>query len=241
VRLEYCFFLPSTLLHYPPSERIPVMRAVVMFVLSFVASTLGYMVTFPNGEEGTGWTTEGPQMVEWTSVDTDSSTFVLVLTNQQLSGFVPLTLLNSVTGSAGSVEVNPPSGGFIPGSGYRLNFMTSPDNPDDSDAILAQSNQFDITSSGSLVSSTSASNSVISQTTLTNIYGSTGTTGVTGTPGLAGTSGVTGTSGLTGASGSSSSSGTGITPTSTSGAASSRYPVQTSLLVIFSLLSFTLA
>jgi len=221
LRHEYVFFPPPSLSFQPTS----VMRAVVIFVLSFVASTLGYMVIFPNGDDGTGWTTQGPQLVNWTFVSTDPPNFVLNLTNQQMFGFVPMTLVNEVTGSTGSIEVNPPSGGFKPGSNYRIDFVTSPEDPNDSGGILAQSNQFNITGPGS--SSASGTGSGTTGTTSYIQYGSTGTSGLSGTAGVSDSSGSSGTD-------------TGLLPTSSS-AASSRYPIQTNLLVLFSFLGFTLA
>jgi len=194
------------------------MRAVVIYVLSFVASTLGYMITFPNGDEGTGWTTAGPQTVNWTTVTTDPPTFMLNLTNQQISGFVPQILINQVNGSAGSIQVTSPFGGFIAGSAYRIDFVTSPDNLNDAGGILAQSNQFNITGPDS---SGSSANSTSTQTAIN--YGSTGTDTATDLGGGSATD-------------------TSLLPTSSnSGATSSRYPIQTSLLVVFSLLGFTLA
>ena len=63
-----------------------------------------------------------------------------------MPGFMTITLENNVDGSTGSIQVNPPSGGFTQGSGYRIDFVKS---PDDLNTIYAQSNQFNITSSSS--------------------------------------------------------------------------------------------
>jgi len=197
------------------------MRAVVIFVLSFVASILGYQILTPGEQNGVqiGWTNSGPQSVTWKRVNTDDATFDAVLTNQVMSGFTDQTLATNVDGTTGSTQFSPPSGTFPTGAGFRLNFMST----QQADTILAQSNQFNITAS-----STSGSTS-----------GTTG--GTTGTT-------VTATSSPTSQTGFSDSSGTStdIIPTSststspTSGAASS-YPAQTGLLALISFLGFALA
>jgi hypothetical protein len=191
------------------------MLTVVPFVLAFVASALAYMVTFPNSQEG--WTNTGSQTVNWTMVDTDQVSFEIVLTNQQLSGFQSETLIALADGSSSFATVNAPSGGWQPAGDYRVDFVNSTDG-----SILAQSGDFNITSS-----STSSATGTSGATT-----GTGGTTIVISTASTPSTA--------TGTSGSSASSGASVVPTSSSAAALS-YPVQTCFLGLFSLLGFVLA
>jgi len=192
------------------------MRAVVIFVLSFVASILGYQILTPNDE--VGWTNSGPQNVTWIRVDTDSSTFTAVLTNQVITGFTSQTLATNVDGTTGSTQFSPPGGTFPTGSGFRLDFV----NTQELDTILAQSNQYNITDA----SSTSGT----SGTTGTTVTATSSPTSQTGSSDSSGTSaGIIPTS-----------SASSTSTNSTSGAASS-YRAQTGLLVLFSFLGFALA
>lgn len=54
-----------------------------------------------------------------------------------------------VNGSMTSIMVNPPSAGWVDGSDYRVNFVR---NTQSDDGILAQSDQFNISSSTSTTS-----------------------------------------------------------------------------------------
>ncbi|KAI0650216.1 hypothetical protein C8Q79DRAFT_998108 [Trametes meyenii] len=130
------------------------MRSVaVLFALA--ASALAYQVTEPTNS--TGWTTSGPNQVSWNKVDTDSANFTIVLVNQ--ASFPPTSqvLAALVDGSLGKTNVNPPSGGWKAGTGFQVNLVKDAENLN---TILAQSNQFSITTSTSSTFSSATSGSI---------------------------------------------------------------------------------
>ncbi|KJA29874.1 hypothetical protein HYPSUDRAFT_101899, partial [Hypholoma sublateritium FD-334 SS-4] len=99
-------------------------------------------VTSPN--EVQGWTNQGGQPLVWTRVDTDALNFTALLVNQvraQISGFSPQILAALVDGTLGKVNLNPPSGGWTVGSGFRVNLVA---NDTQLNTILAQSPTFNI-------------------------------------------------------------------------------------------------
>lgn len=104
----------------------------------------------------------------WTRVDTDPLNFTALLVNQvlvvsplpcpsfsfftqQISGFSPQILAALVDGTLGKVNLNPPSGGWTVGSGFRVNLVA---NDTQLNTILAQSPTFNITASTSTSSTT---------------------------------------------------------------------------------------
>jgi hypothetical protein len=131
-----------------------------------------------------------------------------------LNGYVTEVLQALVIGSAGFIQVNPPSGGWVPAPDYRVDFVQD---AADQSTIYAQSGDFNITGSSTTSSTSSTSGATI----------------VLPNP----TANPTDTTGISGSSASSSAS---ILPTSSSAAALS-YSVQTGLLGLFSLLGFALA
>ncbi|KAG2369639.1 hypothetical protein BDR07DRAFT_1266769 [Suillus spraguei] len=125
------------------------MRSSAAILLASIASAFAYQVTSPGSSQG--WTTSGPNYLTWERVDTDPSNFTAVLTNNQ--GAMPQgdQVLNAlVDGTLGTIQCNPPSGGWPQGPGFRVNLATDAQNIDQ---LLAQSNQFDITSTTSSTSS----------------------------------------------------------------------------------------
>jgi len=154
------------------------MRSVAL-ALSFAASAWAYTVTVPSQTQG--WTNSGSQTLSWTRVDTDALNFTAVLTNQDRS-ILPSNneILDAlVNGTDGTISVNPPSAGWVVGSGYQVNLVQD---PNDLDTIYAQSSQFSITasttsgsaSSTSVTTSTSA-NTAVTYVTPTTTGTSTGT------------------------------------------------------------------
>ncbi|PIL36927.1 hypothetical protein GSI_00617 [Ganoderma sinense ZZ0214-1] len=127
------------------------MRA-VFALLSFAASALAYSVIEPDAT--TGWTTSGPNVVVWQMVSTDPANFTIVLNNQNVTPATTQVLAALVGGSLGNVTVNPPSGGWKAGKGFRVNLVKD---SQDLNSILAQSPQFDIVASSSSTFSTSVS------------------------------------------------------------------------------------
>ncbi|ORX37645.1 hypothetical protein BD324DRAFT_622712 [Kockovaella imperatae] len=130
----------------------------VISAIILAALANGISVNSPNAysewQSGTS-----SQTVTWTAVSTDPSSFLIQLVNQQ--GFLPngpVTLSSSTnTGSPNqqnSATVSYPSGSWPEGHGFQINLMSSDQN---NAAILAQSNQFNITSGGSSSNSNSVS------------------------------------------------------------------------------------
>jgi len=126
------------------------MRSVAL-LLAFVSSAFAYSVLSPNGAQG--WTNQGAQLLTWQRVDSDRLNFTCVLTNQNITGFNPQILAALVDGTLGKANMNPPSGGWPTGSHFRVNLVQD---ATDTNTILAQSPEFDITPSTSSKSSSSA-------------------------------------------------------------------------------------
>ncbi|KAG8926648.1 hypothetical protein FRC03_000830 [Tulasnella sp. 419] len=111
-----------------------------LVLASLIASVLAIQITSPTNR--TVWSVTGSNTVTWTSVNTDPSTFKLVLVNADRS--VNQELAASVNTADGTISVRPPSGDFPEGTDMRINFLsTDPKNT----GILAESNQFTISSS----------------------------------------------------------------------------------------------
>lgn len=112
------------------------------------------------------------QTVEWQAVSTDPTSFAIELVNQ--AGFLqnsPVVLVaNQSTGSSGqtnSATVTFPNGPWPTGTGFQINLISSSTGQA---AILAQSQQFNITGGGS--NSTMPSSSASSPTTLSGVSAS---------------------------------------------------------------------
>ncbi|KAF8842719.1 hypothetical protein BDN67DRAFT_898623 [Paxillus ammoniavirescens] len=132
------------------------MRAFVT-VLFAVSSAFAYQVTSPGNTQG--WTSTGPNTLEWVRVATDPLNFTAVLTNTNRA-VMPQNdqVLNAlVDGTLGTIVCNPPSGGWPLGSGFRVNLAQDAQHLD---TLLAQSNEFSITlPNGSTTSTTPSSQS----------------------------------------------------------------------------------
>jgi len=129
------------------------MRSIV-FLLAFISSAFAYTVLTPNSAQG--WTNHGAQLLTWTRVDSDRQNFTALLTNQNITGFQSQVLAALVDGTSGSANLNPPSGGWPTGDGFRVNLVQD---ATDLNTILAQSPQFSITTGTSTLSSTLSSSS----------------------------------------------------------------------------------
>ncbi|WWC92846.1 uncharacterized protein L201_007807 [Kwoniella dendrophila CBS 6074] len=125
-------------------------------------------ITVESPDRDTIWQSgTSSQSISWKAVSTDPQSFVVQLVNQV--GFLtdsPVTLIaNQSTGSSDIVNtatVSFPNGNWPEGTAFQINFMSSDKN---NAAILAQSNQFNITSGGSSSSSSSSSSSASSSAT----------------------------------------------------------------------------
>ncbi|WVR08043.1 hypothetical protein IAU60_005087 [Kwoniella sp. DSM 27419] len=143
-----------------------------MYKLSITAAALSLLaltgaVTVESPDRDTVWQSgTTSQTISWKAVTTDPESFVVQLVNQ--AGFLsnsPVTLIQDQDrGSPDIVNtatVTFPNGNWPVGTAFQINFMSS----DKSNAaILAQSNQFNITSGGSSSSSSSSSSAVSSST-----------------------------------------------------------------------------
>ncbi|KAF8969472.1 hypothetical protein BDZ97DRAFT_246515 [Flammula alnicola] len=132
------------------------------YVLAFATSAFAYSVLSPNAAQG--WTNQGAQLLTWTRVDTDRQNFTALLTNQQISGYNPQVLDALVDGTLGKINVNPPSGGWPTGSGFRVNLVQD---ATDLNAILAQSDNFTISQSSSTLSGSTTVNTATGITIIT--------------------------------------------------------------------------
>ena len=143
--------------------------------LSLIASTWAIMVTEPT--QGTVWSSKGPNQVSWQSVDTDPTTFAIVLVSIIRSstarrvvtllriqvvnqGHFVRTLVPNVDGTKGTVII---SDNDLPaGNGFQINVVKS---AQELNTILAQSDDFAISGSGG--GSTGSSSSIQGTTSTT--------------------------------------------------------------------------
>jgi len=129
------------------------MRAFSVFSASllFVATALGISVTSP--VEGASWdASKSTQSVAWDFVSTDTPSLSISLVNMVVNPSVNIVLKEDVTTSSGSATVNAPSSGWPTGKGYQINLIQKNNN-----AILAQSQQFNITGTTTPLSSSVSS------------------------------------------------------------------------------------
>ncbi|ORY34693.1 hypothetical protein BCR39DRAFT_514034 [Naematelia encephala] len=158
------------------------------------------------------------QVIEYTPVSTDQSSFAIELVNQKgfLSNSPVVLVANQSTGTAGqsnSVTVTYPSGAWPTGYGFQINFVSSSTNSDS--AIYAQSNQFNITSGGSSSSSSSSTSSsssastssVVAPTTISQTASSTTTVSTTSSAATSGSAAGDASGGIPNAASASASSG----------------------------------
>ncbi|KAI5896481.1 uncharacterized protein SCHCODRAFT_02614981 [Schizophyllum commune H4-8] len=140
-------------------------------LLALAAAVSAITITEPNSSQS--WTNKGGQTVKWQAVDTDPTSFTILLTNTDRSVMPDNNqmLAAEVDSSLGETTVNAPSGGWPSGGSFRVNFVK---NTTELNTILAQSDEFDIkedtsssSSSSSSVSSTGSKTSATSAGTAT--------------------------------------------------------------------------
>ncbi|QRW19125.1 GPI-anchored small secreted protein [Rhizoctonia solani] len=156
------------------------MRSAFVALLSLIASAAAYQVTYP-GAADKWYAGTVTNKFDWTRVNTDADSFTLVLTNEDRS-LLPVNnqqLIATVPGSAGSIDVPAPSGGFPVGKGFRVNMVKS---PTELTTILAQSPEFEIVA-GTGTSSTSVTATSVTSRSTVIISPTTGTTTPTSTSG----------------------------------------------------------
>ncbi|KJA28287.1 hypothetical protein HYPSUDRAFT_33604 [Hypholoma sublateritium FD-334 SS-4] len=134
-------------------------RLLGKLALLIVPATFAFTITTPSDLQG--WTSKGPQPLNWQRVDTDPTSFAVVLVNQvQGTGFSPVVIDQGVDGTTGQTLCQPPSGGWPVGVGFQVNLIP---NATALDSILAQSQVFNITVS--TTTSTGTSSNIASPTT----------------------------------------------------------------------------
>ncbi|KDR67409.1 hypothetical protein GALMADRAFT_1356431 [Galerina marginata CBS 339.88] len=109
-------------------------------LFAFVCSAFAYTVDVPNGEQG--WQSFGPQLLKWSRVDTDSSTFAVVLTNQDRT-ILPRDVFigRDVDGTRLATWVHSHRERFPTGDHFRVNLVRDHNDPN---TIFAQSSEFSI-------------------------------------------------------------------------------------------------
>jgi len=147
--------------------------------------------------------------VEWTSVNTDPSTFNLVLVNNAVFPTVQISVAQGVQTSAGSYSISGIKG-VSAGNGYQINFVSTTNS-----GILAQSQQFTVVSSGSATSAGSTSSTSTGTSSSTSTSSTTWATSGNPSPTWVGSSPTGYTNSTSGSSGSGSGSGSSTTKSST--------------------------
>jgi hypothetical protein len=112
------------------------MRAFAILSCLF-ATTFAYTITKPNTSQG--WNNDGGQELTWTRVATDRANFTAVLVNQATQDTQILAAL--IDGTLETAKMNPPSGGWPTGNGFRVRLVRDSQSLT---SILAESNQFEI-------------------------------------------------------------------------------------------------
>jgi hypothetical protein len=133
-------------------------------ILALAASAFAYQITSPTN--ATGWTVNGPNVVTWTTVSTDPANFTIVLNNQASYPPTNQILDALVVGTLGTINADPPSGGWVAGPGFRVNFVAS---SEQLTTILAQSGEFTILPGSGTASVSSTSHSSAPVTAFTPI------------------------------------------------------------------------
>lgn len=138
-----------------------------LFALGLAAAAQAIKVTSPT-DDSIWQSGTSSQTVSWEAVDTDKTSFAILLINQ--AGFLtnsPVTLVqNQSTGAANqvnSVTVTFPNGAWPTGTAFQINLVSSTNSDS---AILAQSPQFNITSGGSSGGSSASSSTGSAPTTI---------------------------------------------------------------------------
>jgi len=130
------------------------MRASSVFFAAIFLAVNTWAATVTNPTQGTVWDAKNQdQAVAWTSVPSDPSSFTLVLANNVVYPNINIVLQNNVSTAIGSAMPNAPPSGWPTGNGFQINIVQ--DNPNGV-AILAQSQQFNITGTTVPFSSTSS-------------------------------------------------------------------------------------
>ncbi|ODO08456.1 hypothetical protein L198_00186 [Cryptococcus wingfieldii CBS 7118] len=122
---------------------------VLATLLATLAVSNALQVTSPTEDDV--WSSSGSQTISWDSVSTDPDTFVIELVES--GGQNGVTIVRNQTSSENSVTVSYPDGDWPTGTAFQINLLSA------RSAILAQSDQFNITESASSSSSSSSESS----------------------------------------------------------------------------------
>ncbi|KAK8858444.1 hypothetical protein IAR55_002671 [Kwoniella newhampshirensis] len=129
------------------------LKALLTFSLvSAVAQAI--QITVPSNSSG--WQTSGAQVIQWTSVSTDPANFTITLSPPNDSTKTPIQA--NVNTSSGSY-IYEPLRDISAGDGYRISFQAA------DGGILAQSDQFAVTTGTSTVSATRSRSAMSTPTT----------------------------------------------------------------------------
>ncbi|TYJ51887.1 hypothetical protein B9479_007510 [Cryptococcus floricola] len=122
---------------------------VLATLLATLAVSNALQVTSPTEDDV--WSSSGSQTISWDAVSTDPDTFVIELVES--GGQNGVTIVKNQTSSDNSVTVSYPDGDWPTGTAFQINLLSA------KSAILAQSDQFNITESASSSSSSSSESS----------------------------------------------------------------------------------
>jgi len=128
--------------------------SLVYFIAFYAQPILGLTVTSPAG--GDLWNPSSPLKVQWSSVSTDPSTFDVKISNQDANTFptgFSQDLKKGVSASDGSLSISDITG-LKDGPGYTVNLISGSNG-----AILAQSQPFNVSTSGTSQGSSAANSS----------------------------------------------------------------------------------
>ncbi|KAH9820164.1 secreted protein [Melampsora americana] len=148
------------------------LSASLVYLIAFYAQAIfGLTVTSPAG--GDLWNPSSPLKVQWSSVSTDPSSFDVKISNQDANTFptgFSQDVKKGVSASDGSISLSDITG-LKDGPGYTVNLISGSNG-----AILAQSQPFNVSSSGTSQGSSATNSSVSSAQGSSNATTSNATT-----------------------------------------------------------------
>ncbi|WWC88833.1 uncharacterized protein L201_003748 [Kwoniella dendrophila CBS 6074] len=156
-----------------------------MFVKAFTTFALfavaAQAIQITNPSNSSGWETSGSNLITWDSVSTDPGNFSIYI-SQPGSSAKEVIQKNVQTSDKSFIYTRTKD--FSPGQGYQISFLSN----DNSNGILAQSNQFEIKQGQSTVSPTSTASLTTTDATTASPTGGSTTTAASGSQTSAATS-----------------------------------------------------
>ncbi|WWC70604.1 uncharacterized protein I206_104555 [Kwoniella pini CBS 10737] len=120
-------------------------KAIVPLAL-FAVTAQAIQITNPTNS--TGWESSGSQLIEWDSVSTDPGNFSIYISQP---GSSAKQVIQKDVQTSDHSFIYTPTKDIQPASGYQISFISN----DNSNGILAQSNQFEVKQGQSTLSATS--------------------------------------------------------------------------------------